>query len=209
MGLGIAIRAFSAALFDSQAAERIRVILEGDASLKPDPRLPAPQLPAPQFPAAQLPAAQLPAAQLPAAQLPAPKSPPAPTPKPARSDAISLLSALQREARMVDLIQEDLANFSDAQVGAAARPCLLQCRETLGRLLRLGPVSDASEGSTVDVGSGGSPSRYQWIGEGTSSSGKLVHQGWQAGQVELPEWTGDRADANVIAPAQLQRSTAG
>ena len=116
-----------------------------------------------------------------------------------------MLSALQREARLVDLIQEDLSNYSDAQVGAAARPCLQSCASTLSRLFGLISVSDAGEGATVNVGDEGSPARYQWIGEGTSTSGKLVHQGWQATQVDLPTWTGADADANVIAPAQLQR----
>ncbi len=120
-----------------------------------------------------------------------------------------MLSALQREARLVDLIQEDLSKYSDAQVGAAARPCLQSCASTLSRLFGLAAVSDAGEGASVDIGdeigNGGSPARYQWIGEGSSTSGKLVHQGWQATQVDLPTWTGAEADANVIAPAQLQR----
>jgi hypothetical protein len=46
--------------------------------------------------------------------------------------------------------------------------------------------------------------RYQWIGEGTADAGKLVHHGWQVSKVELPKWSGDDADANVITPAQIQ-----
>ena len=183
MGLGIAIKAFSAALFNKDTAEKLRLALDTNTAPAglPEPKKPEPKKTAPE-----------------------PKPTPAPRP-PARSDAITLLSALQREARLVDLIQEDLSNYSDAQVGAAARPCLQSCATTLSRLLGLSSVSDAGEGATVDIGSDGSPARYQWIGEGNSTSGKLVHQGWRATQVDLPTWTGDDADANVIAPAQLQR----
>ncbi|TWU45224.1 hypothetical protein Q31b_03950 [Novipirellula aureliae] len=184
MGLGIALRAFSAALFNKQAADKIRKALDQEITQAEEPKLPAP----------------------------APK--PVESPKPAtsvRSDAVTLLSALQREARLIDLVQEDLANFSDAQVGAAARPCLTQCASTLARLFELKPVDDSGEGSLVQVDAENSIARYQWLGEGgqseqTSTAGKLVHQGWQATKVELPRWTGRDADATIIAPAQVQRS---
>ncbi len=175
MRLIIAIRAFFAVLFSAQAAERIRVVLEGPTAAPAEPTLAAPTKPTP-----------------------APK-------KPARSEAVTLLSALQREARLVDLIQEDLTNFSDAQVGAAARPCLGQCSATLQRLLSLKSVVDAKEGEMIDVGTDASPARYQWIGEGTTSTGKLVHHGWLAAKIELPEWTGEESDSNIVAPAQVQR----
>ncbi|KAA1260029.1 hypothetical protein LF1_25670 [Rubripirellula obstinata] len=180
MGLGIAIRAFSAGLFNRQLAEQIGKVLDGQTPTTTEPKLPAP------------------------VEADIKAQPVAPQP-PTRSDAITLLSALQREARLVDLIQEDLTQFSDAQVGAAARPCLQQCNATLGRLIGLNPVSDAKEGSTVDAGTDASPARFQWIGEGTGTSGKLIHQGWQATKVDLPQWTGNKDDANIVAPAQLQR----
>ncbi|TWU37370.1 DUF2760 domain-containing protein [Novipirellula artificiosorum] len=178
MGIGIAFRAFSAALFNKQAAENIRRALEQGSAETAEPKLPAPK---PVESVVAKPA------------------------KPARSEAITLLSALQRESRLIDLIQEDLGKYSDAQVGAAARPCLLQCASTLSRFFDLKPVSDAGEGATVEVAADESPARYQWIGEGNLNSGKLVHQGWQATRVELPEWTGSDTDANIVAPAQVQR----
>jgi len=184
MGLGIALRAFTAAFFNKQAAERIRKALDQEIVQTEEPRLPAP------------------------APKPTETAKPA---KPARSEAVTLLSALQREARLIDLIQEDLANFSDAQVGAAARPCLTQCASTLARLFDLKPVDDSGEGSTVELDAENSIARYQWLGEGgqndqTTTFGKLIHQGWQATKVELPQWTGRDADAPIIAPAQVQRS---
>lgn len=180
MGLGIALRAFSAGLFNREAAERIQAALDGASVVADEPvKLPEP-----------------------------PK--PAPPSKPLRSDAITLLSALQREARLVDLIQENLSAFSDAQVGAAARPCLQQCASSLDRMLGLSPVDESGEGNRVELADSASAARYQWVGEGTGSSetgtaGTLIHKGWQAGRVDLPEWTGDAKDAQIIAPAQIQR----
>ena len=175
MGLGIAVRAFSAALFDKQAAGRILAALEGGdtAAIEQKTTTTATESSRPI--------------------------------ESARSEAITLLSALQREARLVDLIQEDLSQFSDAQVGAAARPCLEQSAATLRRLMDLKPICEAADGSTVDVGPDQTPARYQWTGEGSATSGCLIHHGWQATQVELPKFRGESADALIIAPAQLQR----
>ncbi len=175
MRLGIAIRAFFAALFNKQMTAQLERLLSGEA-----------------------------AAAGPDAEPTAAPAPQAVQPPPSRDQALTLLAALQREARLVDLIHEDLAQYSDAQVGAAARPCLQQSAGVLNRLFALQPVVVAGEGATVDVGANASPMRYQWIGEGTAESGKLIHHGWQATRVELPQWAGDVDDANVIAPAQVQ-----
>ena len=53
---------------------------------------------------------------------------------PARSEAITLLAALQREARFVDFIQESLAGYTDAQIGAAARDVHRDCGTVLKRM---------------------------------------------------------------------------
>ncbi|QEG38618.1 DUF2760 domain-containing protein [Roseimaritima ulvae] len=134
-------------------------------------------------------------------------TPPAPAPPkpPVRSDAIALLATLQREARLVDLIQEKLDSFSDAQVGAAARSCLQQSAATLDRIVGLKPMVEGSEGQSITVPEDASAAAYQWIGEGSGNQGQLVHHGWHATRLDLPEWTGQDADARVVAPAQVKR----
>jgi hypothetical protein len=179
MRLWIAIRAFFVVLFDGQMAERVRRVLADEGATDET-------------------ATAIPAQEASAGP------PPTVSTQPLRDSAVSLLAALQREARLVDLIQEDLGRYSDAQVGAAARPCLQQCAGVLTRLFALQPVVAADEGDLVDVAESASPFRYQWVGEGTAASGKLVHHGWQATKVDLPKWTGEKADAHVIAPAQVQ-----
>lgn len=178
MALRTAFRAFFAAIFNHTTADQLQAVLDAPAS---PPAVAAP-----------------------------PAVTPADTPKPAksinvRSDAITLLATLQREARFIDLIQENLSQYSDAQIGAAARPCLQQCAATLQRLLGLRAIQSAAEGQTITVPQSAPPARFLWIGEGSGTSGKLVHHGWEASHVDLPHWTGTETDSNVIAPVQVKR----
>lgn len=183
MSLGIAIKAFFAALGNRQTADQINAILVGQPAIAPKPVEQATASPAEQ---------------------PVTKPTPEKTSPPSRDAAITLLATLQREARLVDLVQEDLSQYSDAQVGAAARPCLQQCSAVLNRVMGLQPLIDAAEGAMVEVPPDASATRVQWLGEGSASSGKLVHHGWQAAKVELPTWTGESSDAKIIAAAQIQ-----
>ncbi len=178
MALGTAFRVFFAALFDREAAGRLESVLDGVPTDAEPSTAPA-RLPEP--PALALNSAS-------------------------RSEAITLLSTLQREARLIDLVKENLAAYSDAQIGAAARPCLTQCAATLERVMTIKPIQAAGDGATIDVPASAGPSRYQWIGEGSGTRGKLVHHGWEIDHIELPHWTGASDDANVIAPVQVQRN---
>jgi hypothetical protein len=131
---------------------------------------------------------------------------PAP-PTPARSEAITLLAALQREARFVDLVKQPLANFSDEQIGAAARTVMGDCQKVLDRFFELQTLTDAPEGSPCDVPQGYDPGRYKLSGrvEGNGPfHGQLIHPGWQATTVKLPEWTGSKPAAQIIAPVEVE-----
>lgn len=179
MRLGLALRAFWQAMFDRQIAERVALALDGA-----DPEL---------------------SSASEAILEEQPKVPARSTS--AQSDAIALLAALQRDARLVDLIHEDLDQYSDDQVGAAARPCLKQCRQTLGRLLVIKPLVEAAEGESIPVDAAASSARVRWVGESSGATqGKVVHAGWRASQVQLPVWSGSESDAMVIAPTQVQAS---
>ncbi len=147
------------------------------------------------------------------AELPAPTEPPKPVappkPKAKRSDAVTLLSALQREARLVDFLQEPIAEFTDAQVGAAVREVHRGCKEVVDRMFSPVPVVSEPEDSIVEVPD---PASGQWrlagnVGQLTEAvSGKLVHHGWNATQCEVPKWTGSEDAINVIAAAEVQVS---
>lgn len=205
MSIVVAFRAFFVALFNRQQAAAIAAILNDPAAAA---SLATATVPPPTDRSA--------AAPPPASAAPPANPPAAPAAVPARSDAITLLAMLQREARFVDLVQEPLDQYSDEQVGAAARPCLAQCRATLARVLDLQPLVPQAEGDSVTVPADASPLRYQWAdgqtGTGETGTGqtqpsvtaRLVHPGWRAGRCEIARWTGNDADAAVIAAAQVE-----
>ncbi len=176
----VAIRVFFAALFSAQVARQVDEILRR-------PALPPPGE---------------------AQEGAGPKPKPPPRPKlPARSDALTLLATLQREARLVDFVKEPLAGYSDAQIGAAARDVHRDCGAVLDRLFELRPVLEQEEGSGVDVPAGFDAGRYRLTGNVTGQPpfrGRLAHHGWEAARCELPAWSGSAASARVVAPAEVE-----
>lgn len=127
--------------------------------------------------------------------------------KPVRSDAISLLAALQREARLVDIVKEPLANFSDEQVGAAARDVLSNTGKVLDRIFDLQPLTDQEDGSDIETPADFDANRYSLTGNVSGEApyrGKLAHHGWEAKKCQLPDWTGNKTSANVVSPIELE-----
>jgi Domain of unknown function (DUF2760) len=126
-------------------------------------------------------------------------------PDPANAaQALHLLSLLQREGRLIDFCEEDLAGFSDAQVGAAARTVHDGCRKAVREAFTLVPVRAESEGSPVTLPAGFDPRAVRLTGNVTGSppfSGVLRHHGWRAAQVRMPVGPGD---STVIAPAEVE-----
>ncbi len=131
---------------------------------------------------------------------------PKPVPK-KRSDALTLLEALQRDARLLDFIYEDIAGYSDAQVGAAVREIHRGTHAILNRIFDIAPVETALEGSPFEVKEQTDSARLRLLGNVTNSRpviGELVHAGWQARQCELPTWTGTAHNELIIAPAEVE-----
>jgi len=186
MRVFLAIRAFFVVLFSAGAAARVREALAGPGSA---PRSPESLPPAPQPAPSKL-----------------PKPAPAP-PRPARSEALTLLAALQRDARLVDLVQEPLAEYSDAQIGAAARDVLRDARQVLDRMFALRAVVDDAEGDNVETPADFDAGCYRLTGNVSGSPpfrGRLVHRGWIATRCDLPGWTGGERAARIVAPAELE-----
>lgn len=136
------------------------------------------------------------------APAPAPAAPPKPVAGPA-DGAVQILSVLQRDARLVDFLMEDLSAYSDDQIGAAARDVQTQGRESLLRYLRLEPVIDGVEGTFTKI-EGMDPSQVKLVGNvppsGKASGGLLRHKGWKAAKVDLPQ----AAPGMVLAAAELE-----
>ncbi len=144
----------------------------------------------------------------PAEPKPAPKPKPPPKPAaPARSEALTLLASLQREARFVDFLRESLDDYADAQVGAAARDVHRGCAAVVERFFALRPLVDGEEGKEIEVPGGFDPGRFRLTGNVAGSPpfrGRIVHHGWEATACNVPEWTGGEAAARVVAPAEVE-----
>jgi hypothetical protein len=136
---------------------------------------------------------------------PPPPKPPAPEVKPA-DGALQLLGMLQREARILDFLMEDITPYTDEQVGAAARDVQQHSREVLIRHFAPAPVIDAVEGSTANAPDG-KASLVKYVGNvpasGKPPAGVLRHRGWRATAVSLPKLN-SREDLAVLAPAEIE-----
>ncbi len=137
------------------------------------------------------------------------KPPPAPKPiiEVRTSDgALQILGILQRDARLIDFLMEDIAPYSDEQVGAAVRNLHGQSREVLERYVGLKPVIDGVEGSNTRVG-GTDPNSIKLLGNvpanGKASQGILRHKGWRVDRVDLPKLTPGQ-NVQVLAPAEIE-----
>ncbi len=138
---------------------------------------------------------------------PEPKPKPKPKKPPARSDAVTLLATLQREARFIDFIKEPLGTYSDAQVGAAARDVHRDCGGVLERLFGLQPIVSDEEGGQIEVPAGFDAGRYQLSGKVAGEPpfrGRLRHHGWEAARQELPSWSGSESAARTVAPVEVE-----
>jgi Domain of unknown function (DUF2760) len=137
---------------------------------------------------------------------PASAQAPAPAPAPAPVEALQLLSLLQREGRFVDFLQQDIASFPDADVGAAARIVHDGCRRALRAHATIEPVRTEDEGARVVLSEGFAPDEVKLtgaVGGQPPYKGVLRHRGWRATRLELPRIVGAH-DAHVLAPAEVE-----
>ena len=119
---------------------------------------------------------------------------------------LQLLNALQRDGRLIDFIQQDIAAFSDADVGAAARVVHDGCRRGLQGIVTFNPIMSAAEGQVVAVEAGYDAHAIRLVGNVSGAPpfrGKLQHRGWRAAAVALPDIIDDN-DCSVIAPAEVE-----
>ena len=177
MRLLLAFKIFFAVLFQADLARQVERLLRGE-----------------------------PLAEPPAPAQPKPAAPPPPQ-LPARSEALTLLAALQREARFIDFIMEPLDDYSDDQVGAAARDVHRDCRQVLERAFHIEPLEAQPEGAALQLAPGFDAGRYRLTGNVSGEppfNGRMVHHGWLATRCELPTWNGSDDAARVVAPAEVE-----
>jgi hypothetical protein len=127
-------------------------------------------------------------------------------PKPTHEAALQLLALLQREGRLVDFLEEDVASFADADIGAAARVVHAGCRKALRDHVKLAPVRDEAEGAKVSLPEGFDPSAVKLTGDVQGKgpfTGTLRHRGWRATVVSMPVAVPGH-DARIVAQAEVE-----
>jgi hypothetical protein len=140
--------------------------------------------------------------------IPSQTTPPAPQPESPHASGLFFLSMLQREGRFVDFVQEDIAQFNDEQVGAAARVVHEGCRKIVRQYLALEPVLPQEEGAPVEVPKGFDAERIRLTGNVQGEApfkGSLKHHGWVAKEVKLPN-PPVALDLRILAPAEVELS---
>ena len=206
----LAFSSYFRILFDAEFAGRVLLAGGADRSLPREPELP---------PDAK---SEAEPARMPGATTPAPNLAPQPlastTPGQgargrASSDAptavegaLQLLSLLQRQGRFVDFIQQDVLEFSDGEIGQAARVVHEGCRATFGQYLELEPVLSEEEGSTVRIKGGFDARAIKLMGNVRGDApyqGVLRHRGWRATRLDLPETLNEHA-FEILAPAEVE-----
>ncbi|MCS6510371.1 DUF2760 domain-containing protein [Burkholderia thailandensis] len=120
--------------------------------------------------------------------------------------ALQLLGLLQRDARLIDFVEEDIAGYSDADIAAAARIVHDGCRATLREHFTIRPVRDEAEGARVTIGEGFDAAAIRLTGNVVGKPpfhGSIGHRGWRVDAVRLPKLNPGH-DASIIAPAEVE-----
>jgi len=120
--------------------------------------------------------------------------------------ALQLLGLLQREARFIDFVEEDIANYSDADIGAAARLVHDGCRAVLREHFTVEPVRSEAEGTRVTLQEGFDAAAVRLTGNVVGKppfSGSISHRGWKVEDTRLPKLAPSH-DASIVAPAEVE-----
>jgi hypothetical protein len=127
--------------------------------------------------------------------------PPKPNPEPVR-----LLGLLQREARLLDFLMENLAAYDDQQIGASVRDIQAKSQGVIKKHLTMEPVLGQEEGSRVTVPVGFDPSAIRLVGNVSGQPpfhGTLQHAGWRVRTISLPT-PSEGQDEFVLMPAEVE-----
>ncbi len=137
---------------------------------------------------------------------------PAPAPEPVilkeytPDAALQVLGLLQKEARFIDFINEDITAYSDADIGAAARVVHEGCYKALNEHFTLTPIRSEPEGSQITLTTGFDAAANRLTGNIVGAApftGTLVHKGWQVTGVRLPKLTQGYNPA-IVAAAEIE-----
>lgn len=128
-----------------------------------------------------------------------------PPPKPS-GEPFRLLGMLQRDARLLDFLMENLSAYDDQQIGASARDIHAKSQALIKKHLVLEPVLGQEEGTRVTVPGGFDPSAIRLVGNVSGQppfQGTLQHAGWRVKGHSIPK-PADGQDEFVLMPAEVE-----
>ncbi len=143
---------------------------------------------------------------------------PVPTPGPlspslevaVEAGVVQFLARLQEKGRLVDFTMDDIAPYSNEQIGAAARVVHQGCREVLQEAFDLRPVHGGEERDTVTLSGEYDAGVYRLVGKVPAHPpyrGVVLHRGWKTTRVALPrvaEAALKGSAREIVAPAEVE-----
>ncbi|MEO8411832.1 MAG: DUF2760 domain-containing protein [Propionivibrio sp.] len=120
--------------------------------------------------------------------------------------ALQLLGLLQRDARLVDFVEEDIAPHADADIGAAARIVHEGCRKVLREHFSIEPLRAEAEGSRITLAAGFDAAAIRLTGNVVGQppfTGNLSHRGWKVVDSRLPQIV-EGHDPAIVAQAEVE-----
>jgi hypothetical protein len=132
-------------------------------------------------------------------------SEPAPPPEPPEHAALRVLAFLQEEGRLIDFLTEDVAPYSDEQIGVAMRGIHASCAKALRDVVTLERILPGNEDDAVTLEAGFDAGAIRLIGnvgDAPPFRGTLRHGGWRAARIVVPSRAG--VDPAVLAPAEVE-----
>ena len=123
-----------------------------------------------------------------------------------KGEAVHTLAILQRESRLIDFLQEDIAPYTNEQIGAAVRKVHDDAHNALEKYFKLAPIRMENEGDTITLDKSFDSKQIRLTGKTAGEPpfrGTLLHRGWKAENITLPQRT-DAVDPAVICPAEVE-----
>ncbi|MFK7871919.1 MAG: DUF2760 domain-containing protein [Oligoflexales bacterium] len=103
----------------------------------------------------------------------------------------SFLGLLQKEGRFLDFVMDDVAQYSDEEIGAAARLVHQGCHRLMDQYFQIQAVEEQAEGSRISLTDNYDANHYKVVGSATlPCQGVLTHAGWKVMECSLPQPVG-------------------
>lgn len=135
---------------------------------------------------------------------------PPPVPSPLReaepNAALQLLGLLQQEGRFIDFLEEEVATYADAEVGAAARIVHEGCKKTMRQHFSIEAVRSEPEGARLTLEEGFDAGAIRLTGNVVGQApfrGCMTHRGWRVAATSLPQVAAGH-DLSILAPAEVE-----